>query len=81
MAAKFPTNLYLRALIYPEEGRYIAHCLEMDLIGIGPNPQKAFADLQDHIEMQVTFAHEQGDQGMLWHPAPKRLFDIFERRG
>ena len=79
MIANFPSQFYLRALIYTNDSGYIAHCLEMDLIGIGDTPKKAVADLADHTEMQVSFANQQGNPSMLWHPAPKWLFDKFEK--
>ena len=79
MSAKFPKEFYLRVVIYPDEDRFIAHCLEMDLIGIGSTPRKAFADLHDHVRMQVSFAHQQGNPAMLWHPAPKWLFNKAEK--
>lgn len=79
MSTNFPTRFYLRVLIYPDDDRYIAHCLEMDLIGIGSTPQKATEDLHDHILMQVSFANQQNNPSMLWHPAPKWLFDKFEK--
>ena len=79
MSAKFPSTYYLSVLIYPnDEGEYIAHCLEMDLIGIGDTHKKAVEDLADHIEMQVSFARQEECPEMLWHPAPKRLLNKFE---
>jgi len=68
---------YLRVLIYREDDEWIAHLLEMDLVGTGATPEKAQADLLKAIEAQLSFCFEQKTDPFF--PAPKELFEAWEQ--
>ena len=74
-------NLSLRVLGYPEDDsdKWVAHCLEMDLLGYGDSFEEAFKDLGDLVRMQVSFALFKGQRSLLHNPAPARYFEIFNR--
>lgn len=57
-------------ILYGEGDRYIAHCLEFDLVAQGDDPEGAFKNLLDAIDLQATYALESGDPGILFNPAP-----------
>lgn len=59
-----------------EEKRYIAHCLEFDLVSQGESPLEAFKNLLDAIEVQGAYAQETGDLGHLFNPAPAEYWKV-----
>lgn len=71
-----PTPL-LRVLTTYEDGEWIAHLLEMDLVGTGQTAEEAQADLKEAFEAQVSFCM-QNDLDPFF-PAPQHLFDVWER--
>src|SRR5438445_2162924 len=56
----------LRVVFYKEEGDWVAHCLEFDLIGDGPTKEDALKDLSQAIAIQV--------EASLEHNNPANLF-------
>lgn len=77
--AKKSLWLDLKVLGYQEDGKWVAHCLEMDLLGHADTFDAALADLRELVEMQVSFAMQKGQHSLLYHPAPVRFFDIYNR--
>ena len=75
-----PEVLYLRVLGYRDEDEknWIAHCLELDLVGEARTFRVACAHLADLIEMQVSFAVFKGNPKLLYREAPHEYFRIFE---
>ena len=48
--------MLFRACLYPSpdiEGYFVAHCLELDVIGEGDTPEKAIVELIQAIEIQI----------------------------
>ncbi len=75
------THLYdfhLRVLLYEEDGEWVAHALEMDLLGYGKTENAAVKDLQGLVEAQLSFARQKNDDTLLAFPAPKEFFDRWE---
>jgi predicted RNase H-like HicB family nuclease len=66
-------DLVFRVLLYQDDGEYVAHAVELDLLGMGNSPNKAIADLRGAIEAQVTFAMQKKDPGLLSFPAPTEV--------
>jgi hypothetical protein len=69
--------LSLSVLVYSEEGLRVAHCLEMDLKGRGESTEHAVKELVELVGMQVSFALQRNEPGLIYHPAEKQLFEIF----
>jgi hypothetical protein len=69
----------LRVLIYKEDGEFVAHALEMDLLGYGTTQDKAIKALTEMIFCQLSFAHEKKDDRLLMFPAPKEIFERWEK--
>jgi len=63
-------ELSVHVVLYREESRYVAHCLEFDLVAQGADSLEAFKNLLDAIELQAEYALEMGDWGLLFNPAP-----------
>ncbi|MCK4593542.1 hypothetical protein KAU45_03505 [bacterium] len=70
--------LQLKVLGYREDDEFVAHCLEMDLRGRGSNREEAEDELTRLIKAQVSFALSKGEEGLIYHPAEERYFEIFD---
>ena len=56
MARGVPKSMLFRACIYPSEDvkrTFVAHCLELDVIGEGQTPIDAICELAEAIEIQI----------------------------
>ncbi len=70
MSAKIPKSMLFRVCLYlsPDiEGVFVAHCLELDLIGEGNTPEEAIIELIQAIELQVETCES---PSQLFFPAP-----------
>jgi len=71
MSSKVPKSMLLRACLYPSpdvQGLYVAHCLELDLIGEGKTPKEAMIELIEAIELQIEACEHFGS--LFAFPAP-----------
>lgn len=50
------SKLSLRVVIYPEDELWVAHSLEMDVIGVGATQAAALQELRSNIEAQLSYA-------------------------
>ena len=50
------SEMTLRVVLYREDGLWVAHSLEMDVIGAGQSPEDALAELKGNVEAQLSFA-------------------------
>lgn len=66
-------QMTLRVLGYREDGAWVAHCLETDIVGNGETPDAALHDLLDLTRMQISFAHSKGLPSLVFHPAPMHI--------
>lgn len=67
----------LRIVFYQDDGRWIAHCLEFDLVGDGDSTDSALRMLVDAIGTQVEASVKHGDPASLFVPADARLLAMF----
>jgi hypothetical protein len=67
----------LRIVFYKETGRWIAHCLEFDLIGDGRNKDAALRMLFRAIHTQVDAVRKYGNVKNLFGPADAKFFEMF----
>ncbi|MBA7556115.1 hypothetical protein ES705_48813 [subsurface metagenome] len=61
-----------RACVYPsldDKGHFIAHCLELDVVGEGANVEDAISELLEVIETQFESCRETGAQFQFFAPA------------
>ena len=71
-------DLQLRVLGYFEDGYWVAHCLDMDIMGHGNTFEEAKAALADAIRAQISFAIFKNNLGLLWNPAPAPYHAMFQ---
>ncbi len=70
---------FISILGYEEEGEWVAIALEMDLRGFGATFKDAFEQLISSVEAQISFALYKHEPSLIWHPAEKEYFDLFDR--
>ncbi|HEX6985897.1 MAG TPA: hypothetical protein VF170_10995 [Planctomycetaceae bacterium] len=67
----------LRVVFYPEDGEWIAHCLEFDLLGSGSTKQEAVESLAEAIRLQVDESLRHDNPRNLFSPADGEYFEMF----
>jgi len=74
-----PLRVPLHVVFYQEDGSWIAHCLEFDLIGDGETKVDALESLNEAIRLQVEHSLEHNNPRNLFTPADGRYFEMFAR--
>lgn len=67
----------LSVVFYREGDCWVAHCLELDLLGDGDTQAEALSRLSEAIATQVDWSLERDDASLLFSPAPRELFALF----
>ena len=63
-------SINLSAIVYCEDGVWLAHCLELDIVAEGTDLQDALRSLMSLCDLQITTALEEGDIAAIFRPAP-----------
>src|SRR6266705_5282156 len=71
-------DFHIRVLLYKDDGDFVAHALEMDLVAYGDSERTALKELHELVCCQISFAHQQGDDSLVNFPASRDLFDRWE---
>ncbi len=69
MAGK-PISDSVHILVHLEDGVWIAHCLEFDLLADGEDPKSALTRLFGVIETHINYIYKNGLTDELYRPAP-----------
>jgi hypothetical protein len=72
-----PLRVPLRVVFYSEDGEWIAHCLEFDLLGSGATKRLALECLADAIRLQVDESIRHDNPRNLFSPAGGEFFEMF----
>ena len=67
-------DLHLDVLMEKDGAYFIAHCLDLDLIGQGRTPEEAKKELIEPINDQIDFAISNNLEELIVHPAPKEYW-------
>ena len=70
------SKILLRAVLYREDGLWVAHALEMDLIGTGASEAGAVRELRSNAEAQLSFAKQ--EKLNPFRPAPAAIQDLWD---
>ncbi len=73
----FTFTSQLHYLIHYVDGDYVAHCLDMDLVGTGETKDDAVCALNTAVRALVYFALKSREFEMLSTKAPERYWDLF----
>ena len=76
---EFNMEIELRAVIYHDQdtGRWVGHCLEMDIVGEGDTPQMAAQEVMDLCDTQIIACIENRNLDDIFSPAPSEIFTIY----
>jgi hypothetical protein len=72
-----PFRIPLRVVFYQEEGQWVAHCLEFDLCGDGPDKESALDSLAGAIRIQLDESIRQNNPRNLFSPADSETHEKF----
>jgi hypothetical protein len=72
-------DLSIRVLVYRENGQFVAHALELDILGYGTTESAAKKELEGLLESQLSFAAGMGKPEIVNFPAPKEFFNRWEK--
>jgi hypothetical protein len=72
-----PLRIPLRAVLYKEQGRWLAHCLELDLIGDATTKAAALESLTEAIKVQYAATKKYKNPENFFMPADGRYFRMF----
>jgi predicted RNase H-like HicB family nuclease len=67
----------LDVLLYRENGEWVAHCLQLDLVEAGATPEEAEESLAGVIQHHIQWALEDDDVEHLFHAAPPEVWKKF----
>jgi predicted RNase H-like HicB family nuclease len=67
----------LRVVFYKDDGAWVAHCLEFNLMGDGATQASALQRLDEAITQQVDATLESGNWSNLFNPAPGMFLKMF----
>ncbi|OGT32963.1 MAG: hypothetical protein A2W28_12065 [Gammaproteobacteria bacterium RBG_16_51_14] len=70
-------DIHISVLGFREEGQWVAIALEIDLRGYGKTFKKALAELEELMEMQISFARFKNDPDLIFHPAEPAFWGLF----
>lgn len=79
MAVKVPKSMLFRVCVYSSpdiKGVFVAHCLELDLIGEGKTPKKAIIELIQAVEIQIEACE---NPSQFFFPAPAFVWQQFKQ--
>ena len=70
--------LSLRAMIFPEDQEWVAHCLDLDLVETGATSEAAMDALVAAVSTELWYARSHDNFEHLFQPAP---LDAWQRFG
>ncbi len=74
---KPPEELTLHGMIYPGQGEWVGHCLELDIVATGKDANGAIDQLVEAVETQVWYARTHDNLEHLFCPAPTEAWKKF----
>ena len=74
-----PPHFLLNVLLYREDGRWTAHCLQLDLVECARTVAEAQANILDVIRAHIEHALDHDNMEHLFHPAPAEYWQLFLR--
>ncbi|MCH7987777.1 MAG: hypothetical protein IID46_01360 [Planctomycetes bacterium] len=70
-------RISLRVVFYYEQDRWIAHCLEFDLMGDGETQPEALESLSEAISLQIDASLVHNNPENLFTPAEGKFLHLF----
>lgn len=70
-------GMTFNVLVSKEEGVYVAHCLELDIVTTSTRIKDVKKEMGELIIAQVDFAFSNNNLENLFRPAPAKVWEIF----
>jgi hypothetical protein len=64
----------LRAVLYREEGKWVAHCLDVDIVATGPTRDHAAKELVEAVTAQIDYVRDHQNHAHLYRSAPLEVW-------
>jgi predicted RNase H-like HicB family nuclease len=64
-------------LIKQEDGEWVAHCLELDIVAVAQTPEAAKEEIFDLIDAQLSYAFRHDNLAHFYHPAPASVWEEY----
>lgn len=64
-------------ILEKEDGEWVAHCLELDIVATSANKRTVLVDMVRLIAAQVGYAFANDNLDNLYHPAPQEVWKRF----
>lgn len=77
LVAMRPLRIPIRIVLYREDGEWVAHCLEFNLVGTGTEQTDAVKVLLEAIGTQVNASNRFRNDANLFSPADGKYFEMF----
>jgi len=71
--------IQLDAVCYEDEGVFVAHCLQLDLVTTSSTVHQAFLDMQKVVKAQIRYALEHDNMENLFKPAPNHIWQMYAK--
>lgn len=71
----------LKVLIFKDGDEYVAHILDLDLVGTGATKDEAMKAVCDAAGSQIAYAMEHSSVDNIFKPAPKSFYEKWEEIG
>ena len=77
----FTFTSQLHYLVHQVDGEFVAHCLDLDLVGTGSSVEEAVEQLNDSVRIVVYFCMKSGqtDVSSRCQRAPQKYWDMFSQ--
>jgi hypothetical protein len=74
---KTDASMIFNVLIKKDEGIFVAHCLELDIVATSKDVETVTSDIIDLISAQVDYAFSNDNLDYLYRPAPSEAWQEF----
>ena len=74
----FKVNISANIILEKEEGLYVAHCLEFDIVADGKTKNEAIKNIFHSIVSHIDFCLTMGNIDKIENPAPKEYWNKLE---
>ncbi len=71
--------LHLDLLVYFQDGEYVAHCLQMDIVATAASQDQVVEDMIDLVRAQIDFAIKNDNLENIFRPAPPEVWELLMR--
>ncbi|HML96587.1 MAG: hypothetical protein IT344_04115 [Candidatus Dadabacteria bacterium] len=72
-------TINLDIVIYREDGLWVAHCLQLDIVAASQTVEEAQSEIMELIKAHTEYTIEHDDWEHFYHPAPERYWALIPK--